>query len=332
MLKLTQALFCAAAVSLTSFAYAADPVIIKFAHVVADSTPKGQGALMFQKLVEADDKLKGKVKVEVYPNSSLFGDGKEMEALLLGDVQMLAPSLAKFEHYNKQVQIFDLPFLFDNLAAVDRFQQGPQGKALLTSMEDKGIRGLAYWHNGLKQLSANKKILLPKDARGLKFRVQASSVLEEQFKAVRANPRKMSFAEVYQGLQTGTVNGTENTWSNYESQKVNEVQPFFTETDHGLIDYMVITNTKFWNGLPEDVRTELQGIMDKVTVEVNKQAEALNQASRQKIIDAKTSEVDALTPEQRDEWRKAMRPVWDKFEGQIGADLIKAAQDANTAS
>jgi len=199
-------------------------------------------------------------------------------------------------------------------------------------MEDKGIRGLAYWHNGLKQLSANKKILLPKDARGLKFRVQASSVLEEQFKAVRANPRKMSFAEVYQGLQTGTVNGTENTWSNYESQKVNEVQPFFTETDHGLIDYMVITNAKFWNGLPEDVRTELQGIMDKVTVEVNKQAEALNQASRQKIIDAKTSEVDALTPEQRDEWRKAMRPVWDKFEGQIGADLIKAAQDANTAS
>lgn len=332
MLKLTQALFCAAAVSMATLAQAADPVVIKFAHVVAENTPKGQGALLFQKLVAADPQLKDKVKVEVYPNSSLFGDGKEMEALLLGDVQMLAPSLAKFEHYTKQVQIFDLPFLFDSLAAVDRFQQGPQGKALLTSMDDKGIHGLAYWHNGLKQLSANKKVILPKDARGLKFRVQASSVLEEQFKAIRANPRKMSFAEVYQGLQTGTVNGTENTWSNYESQKVHEVQPFFTETNHGLIDYMVITNSKFWNGLPEDVRGELQTLMDQVTVEVNKQAEALNQTARQKIIDAKTSEVSPLTGEQRQQWREAMRPVWEKFSEQIGPDLIKAAEDANKAS
>jgi C4-dicarboxylate-binding protein DctP len=332
MFKLTQALFCAAAVSMATLAQAADPVVIKFAHVVAENTPKGQGALLFQKLVAADPQLKDKVKVEVYPNSSLFGDGKEMEALLLGDVQMLAPSLAKFEHYTKQVQIFDLPFLFDSLAAVDRFQQGPQGKALLTSMDDKGIHGLAYWHNGLKQLSANKKVILPKDARGLKFRVQASSVLEEQFKAIRANPRKMSFAEVYQGLQTGTVNGTENTWSNYESQKVHEVQPFFTETNHGLIDYMVITNSKFWNGLPEDVRGELQTLMDQVTVEVNKQAEALNQTARQKIIDAKTSEVSPLTAEQRQQWREAMRPVWEKFSEQIGPDLIKAADDANKAS
>ncbi|MBJ9978388.1 TRAP transporter substrate-binding protein [Pseudomonas sp. S75] len=332
MLKLTQALLCAAAVSLSALAQAADPVIIKFAHVVAENTPKGQGAQMFKKLVEADPQLQGKVKVEVYPNSSLFGDGKEMEALLLGDVQMLAPSLAKFEHYNPQVQLFDLPFLFNDLAAVDRFQQGPQGKALLTSMEDKGIRGLAYWHNGLKQLSANKKVILPKDARGMKFRVQASSVLEAQFTEIRANPRKMSFAEVYQGLQAGTVNGTENTWSNYESQKVYEVQKYFTETNHGLIDYMVITNAKFWSGLPEDVRSELQVIIDKVTVEVNRQAEELNLASRQKIIDAKTSEIDPLTPEQRAQWREAMRPVWDKFSGQIGADLIKAADAANTAS
>ncbi|KFE56835.1 TRAP transporter substrate-binding protein [Pseudomonas syringae] len=332
MLKLTKALVCAVVVSMTGIAQAADPVVIKFAHVVAENTPKGQGALMFQKLVAADPKLKDKVKVEVYPNSSLFGDGKEMEALLLGDVQMLAPSLAKFEHYTKQVQIFDLPFLFNDLAAVDRFQQGPQGQALLKSMDDKGIHGLAYWHNGLKQLSANKKVILPKDARGLKFRVQASSVLEEQFKAVRANPRKMSFAEVYQGLQTGTVNGTENTWSNYESQKVNEVQPFFTETNHGLIDYMVITNSKFWDGLAPDVRTELQKIMDQVTVEVNKQAEALNQTAKQKIIDSKTSEIDQLTEAQRQEWREAMKPVWEKFSDEIGADLIKAADASNKAS
>ncbi|WP_338475038.1 TRAP transporter substrate-binding protein [Pseudomonas khavaziana] len=326
MLKFSRALLCAATLFAAGLAQAADPIVIKFAHVVAENTPKGQGALLFKKL--AEERLPGKVKVEVYPNSSLFGDGKEMEALLLGDVQMLAPSLAKFEHYTKQVQIYDLPFLFNDLAAVDRFQAA-EGKQLLTSMQDKNILGLAYWHNGLKQLSANKALHEPKDARGLKFRVQASSVLEEQFKAIRANPRKMSFAEVYQGLQTGTVNGTENTWSNYESQKVNEVQKYFTESNHGLIDYMVITNAKFWNGLPPDIRSTLEQIMAEVTVEVNKQAEALNQSSKQKIIDAKTSEIIELTPEQRSLWREAMRPVWQKFEGEIGADLIKAADASN---
>ncbi|AMB84708.1 C4-dicarboxylate ABC transporter [Pseudomonas agarici] len=326
MLKLTRALFCAATLVVTGLVQAADPIVIKFAHVVAENTPKGQGALLFKKLVE--ERLPGRVKVEVYPNSSLFGDGKEMEALLLGDVQMLAPSLAKFEQYTKQVQIYDLPFLFNDLAAVDRFQAA-QGKALLTSMTDKGILGLAYWHNGLKQLSANKALRVPGDARGLKFRVQASSVLEEQFKAIRANPRKMSFAEVYQGLQTGTVNGTENTWSNYESQKVNEVQKYFTASNHGLIDYMVITNSKFWSGLPADIRSELEKTMAEVSIEVNKQAEALNQTAKQKIIDAKTSELIELTPQERTQWREAMKPVWKKFEGEIGADLINAADKSN---
>ncbi|MGY5329844.1 TRAP transporter substrate-binding protein [Pseudomonas protegens] len=330
MFKLSRALFCAAALLAAGVAQAAEstgnPIIIKFAHVVAENTPKGQGALLFKTL--AEERLPGRVKVEVYPNSSLFGDGKEMEALLLGDVQMLAPSLAKFEQYTKKIQIYDLPFLFDDLAAVDRFQAA-EGKQLLTSMQGKGILGLAYWHNGLKQLSANKPLHEPRDARGLKFRVQASSVLEEQFKAMRANPRKMSFAEVYQGLQTGTVNGTENTWSNYESQKVNEVQKYFTESNHGLIDYMVITNASFWNGLPADVRGELEAIMAEVSVEVNKQAEALNQSARQKIVEARTSEIIELTPEQRQAWRDTMRPVWSKFEDEIGADLIKAADAAN---
>jgi C4-dicarboxylate-binding protein DctP len=312
------------------FASAADPISIKFAHVVAEHTPKGQGALLFKKL--AEERLPGQVKVEVYPNSSLFGDGKEMEALLLGDVQLLAPSLAKFEHYSRPIQIFDLPFLFNDINALDRFQQSPQGQALLKSMEGKGLTGLGYWHNGMKQLSANKALYEPKDARGLKFRVQASAVLDEQFKALRAAPRKMSFAEVYQGLQTGVVNGTENTWSNYESQNVYEVQKFFTESDHGAIDYMVITNTKFWNGLPADVRSTLDAVMAEVTVEVNKQAEALNAASRQRIVDAGTSEIIILTPEQREMWREAMRPVWKKFEGDIGVDLIKAAEQANQSS
>ena len=312
------------------FAGAADPISIKFAHVVAEHTPKGQGALLFKKL--AEERLPGQVKVEVYPNSSLFGDGKEMEALLLGAVQMLAPSLAKFEHYSKPIQIFDLPFLFTDIQALDRFQQSPQGQALLKSMEGKGITGLGYWHNGMKQLSANKALYEPKDARGLKFRVQASAVLDEQFKALRAAPRKMSFAEVYQGLQTGVVNGTENTWSNYESQNVYEVQKFFTESNHGAIDYMVITNTKFWNGLPEEVRNTLDAVMAEVTVEVNKQAEALNQTSRQRIADSGNSEIITLTPEQRELWREAMRPVWKKFESDIGPDVIAAAEQANQDS
>ena len=328
MFKFTaKALVCALSLGIAGLTQAAEPIVIKFSHVVAEHTPKGQGALLFKQL--AEERLGDKVRVEVYSNSSLFGDGKEMEALLLGDVQIIAPSLAKFEHYTKQLQVFDLPFLFDDMAAVDRFQQSAEGQKLLTSMESKGITGLGYWHNGLKQLSANKPLREPKDARGLKFRVQASAVLEEQFKAVRANPRKMSFAEVYQGLQTGVVNGAENPYSNIYSQKMHEVQKYITESNHGLLDYMVITNTQFWNGLPEDVRGELSQIMTEVTVEVNKQADALNQGDKQRILEAKSTEIIELTPEQRAQWRDAMQPVWKKFEGEIGADLIKAAQAAN---
>ena len=209
--------------------------------------------------------------------------------------QMLAPSPAKFEQYTRKVQIFDLPFLFDDIQAVDRFQR-TRRRALLTSMQGKGILGLAYWHNGMKQLSANRPLLEPEDARGLKFRVQASDVLNEQFRQLRAISRKMSFAEVYQGLQTGVVNGTENTWSNYESQKVNEVQKYFTESNHGLVDYMVITNAKFWNGLPADIREELQRIMDEVTVQVNLEAERLNRDARQRILASGASEIHTPEP------------------------------------
>ena len=324
-----KALACTFALGSMSAVMAADPIIIKFSHVVADHTPKGQGALLFKKLVE--ERLPGKVKVEVYSNSSLFGDGKEMEALLLGDVQLIAPSLAKFEQYTKTVQLYDLPFLFDDIAAVDRFQMSPQGQGLLKSMESKNITGLAYWHNGMKQLSANKPLRVPGDARGLKFRVQASAVLEEQFKALRSNPRKMSFAEVYQGLQTGVVNGAENPYSNIYSQKMHEVQKYITESNHGVLDYMLITNTKFWNGLPPDIRSELDKIIVQVTAQVNKDAEQLNQDAKQSIIAAKTTEIITLTPEQREQWRVAMKPVWKKFEADIGPELITAAEAANKA-
>jgi C4-dicarboxylate-binding protein DctP len=305
-------------------------IVIKFSHVVAESTPKGQGALLFKKL--AEERLPGEVKVEVYPNSQLFGDAKEMEALALGDVQIIAPSLSKFDKFTKQLQVFDLPFLFDDIAAVDRFQQSDDGKQLLTSMEDLGYVGLGYWHNGMKQLSANKPLRTPADAAGLKFRIQASDVLLAQFEALDANPQKMAFAEVYQALQVGTVDGQENTWSNIYTQKFFEVQPYITETNHGVIDYMVVTNSEFWNGLPEDIRTELEAIMAEVTAEVNKLAEDLNQQDKQKIVDSGSSEIITLTPEQRAEWVSAMQPVWDQFREDIGQDLIDAAKSANTSS
>ncbi|MBP6562206.1 MAG: TRAP transporter substrate-binding protein [Neisseriaceae bacterium] len=305
------------------------PITIKFSHVVAENTPKGKGALLFQRLV--GERLGDKVVVEVYPNSQLFGDGKEMEALLTGDVQMLAPSLAKFDKYAPEIQLFDLPFLFDDLAAVDRFQQSDAGQALLRSMTDKGITGLTYWHNGMKQLSANQPLLLPQDARGLKFRVQASDVLEAQFKALQAVPRKISFGEVYQSLQTGVVNGQENTYSNIFSQRMNEVQSHLSESNHGLIDYMVITNADFWAGLPDDVRQSLEAILAEVTVAVNAEAEALNERDKANIIAAKTTEVTVLTPAQKAAWRQAMQPVWAQFASAIGQPLIDAAVSANAA-
>jgi C4-dicarboxylate-binding protein DctP len=329
-MRLLTSAVAAIALSLSTIAFADKPIVIKFSHVVADSTPKGQGALMFKKL--AEERLPGKVKVEVYPNSQLFGDAKEMEALALGDVQMIAPSLAKFDKFTPKLQVFDLPFLFDDMAAVDRFQNSPTGKQLLNSMENKGFLGLAYWHNGLKQLSAGKPLRKPEDAAGLKFRVQNSDVLVDQFKAVGGNPQKLAFAEVYQALQTGTVDGAENPWSNIYTQKFYEVQPYITESNHGLLDYMVVTNADFWNGLPQDVRGELEKILAEVTVAVNKRADDINREQRQKIIDSGKSEIIKLEPAQVEAWRTAMQPVWKKYEKEIGADVIKAAQAANKAN
>jgi C4-dicarboxylate-binding protein DctP len=305
----------------------ADPIKIKFSHVVAENTPKGQAALLFKKL--AEERLPGKVAVEVYPNSQLFGDAKEMEALLLGDVQLIATSLSKFDKFTKKVQVFDLPFLFDDIDAVDRFQHSKTGLSMLDSMKSKGYKGLAYWHNGMKQLSANKPLIKPEDAKGLKFRIQQSDVLLAQFQALGANPQKMAFSEVYQALQTGTVDGQENTWSNIYSQKFYEVQKHITETNHGVIDYMLLTNVKFWDGLPKDVRGELEKIVEEVTKHNNKVADDINEEAKKKIIAAGTSEIHKLNKEQLASWRQAMQPVYKKFEGEIGKDVIEAALASN---
>jgi len=318
--------FAAALVAASLTAHAA-PIVIKYSHVVADVTPKGQAALKFKEL--AEKKLPGKVEVQVFPNSQLFGDGKEMEALVLGDVQIIAPSLAKFGKYTPKLQIFDLPFLFTDLAAVDRFQASKEGQTLLTSMTKKGITGLGYLHNGMKQFSANKPLGMPGDAKGLKFRIQASDVLEAQFKAVGANPQKLAFAEVYQALQTGVVDGAENPWSNIYSKKFHEVQGYIMESNHGVLDYMVITNTKWWDGLPADVRKGLTEAMNESIKFGNKVANDEDAVFRSKVIADNKAKVLPMSKEHLTAWRTAMQSVWKKFEGDVGADLIQAAQKAN---
>ncbi|MCQ4308958.1 TRAP transporter substrate-binding protein [Pseudomonas stutzeri] len=304
-----------------------EPFVIKFAHVVADDTPKGKGALLFQKL--AHERLAGKVRVEVYPNSTLVGDADEMQALLNNEVQILAPSLSKFGPYTKKLQVFDLPFLFDDEAAVDRFQKREMSRELLRSMADSGIYGLAYWNNGLKQLSSTQALRLPEDAAGLAFRIQPSAVLDAQFNAVGAKPVVLAFADVYKSLQGGVVQGAENPWSNIASQNMHKVQPFITESNHGVLNYMLVTSSKFWMSMPFAVRSELEGIILEVTQAVNREAAALNQRDRDRILASGSSKLITLTPEQRQAWREKMMPVWQAYEAEIGADVIRAALTVN---
>ena len=314
-------------VAILSVPVLAAPVVIKFTHVVAEDTPKGQMASRFKTLVE--QRLGDRVKVEVYPNSRLFGDNKVLEAMLLGDVQLAAPSLSKFKSYTGKLQLFDLPFLFNDIQAVGRFQSGPSGQQLLMSMEQKGLIGLGYLHNGMKQMSATRPLRLPGDARDLKFRIMTSDVLAAQFEAVDAIPRKKPFSEVFTLLQTGAIDGQENTWSNIYSKKFYQLQPYITESNHGVVDYMVVTSAAFWQGLPADLRGELKQALDEAIAFGNRVAEEKAVADRQAIISTGRSQILSLSPDQRRQWVEAMRPVWKKFESQIGKELIDAAYSTN---
>ncbi len=306
---------------------AAEPIVIKFAHVVADDTPKGKGALLFQKLVR--ERLAGTVEVEVYPNSTLVGDADEIQALLDNKVQMLAPSLSKFTAYSPKLEVFDLPFLFDDEAAVARFQKREMSRELLRSMAGRGIYGLAYWNNGLKQLSASQPLRSPADAAGLAFRIQPSPVLEAQFAAVDAKAVRLPYADVAKAIQSGKVQGTEGPWSNMRGQNAGAKQSYVTETNHGVLNYMLVTNSKFWTGIPFAVRSELENILLEVTQTVNAEAAAINQRERERILASGTGTLVTLTPEQRQAWRDKMQPVWKSFEPQIGADVMRAALTVN---
>lgn len=302
-------------------------IVIKFSHVTnTDKHPKGIAASLLEKRV--NEEMNGKACMEVFPNSTLYDDDEVIQALLDGNVQLAAPALSKFEKLTKKFRIFDLPFLFKDVEAVDRFQNSEDGEKLKNSMVRRGIKGLGFWHNGMKQMSAKKPLIYPEDAKDLKFRVMASDVLVAQFEQLDASPQKMSFKEVYGGLQTGVIDGQENSWSNIYGKKFFEVQDGVTETNHGILDYLVITSTDWWDGLPDDVRTQFYTIFKEVTEARNAESYKVNQLNKQNIIKS-GGVVRTLTDEQRQAWVEAMKPVWKKFEKDIGKDLLDAAYESN---
>jgi len=302
-------------------------IVIKFSHVTnTDKHPKGIAANLFMERV--NEEMDGKACMEVYPNSTLYNDDQVLEAMLQGDVQFAAPSLSKFEAFTKVYRIFDLPFMFKNMDAVEAFQQSETGQAMKDAMVRRGLQGLAFWHNGLKQFSANKPLIHPTDAAGLKFRVQPSDVLVAQMEALGASPQPMAFSEVYGALQTGVVDGQENTWSNIYGKKFFEVQDGVTETNHGLLDYMVVASVDWLDSLDADMRDQLLTILSEVTAERNAAVAEVDAGARQAVLDA-GGEIRELTAEQRQEWVEAMKPVWAQFEGDVGADNIAEAQAIN---
>ncbi len=302
-------------------------IVIKFSHVTnTDKHPKGIAATLLAERVNAE--MNGKACMEVFPSSTLYTDEKVLEAMLQGDVQLAAPSLSLFEKFTKKYRIFDLPFMFKNINAVDEFQNSETGQAMKNDMQRRGLQGLQFWHNGMKQMSANKPLILPTDAEGLKFRVQPSDVLVAQMEAIGGSPQKMAFAEVYGALQQGVVDGQENTWSNIFGRKFFEVQDGITETNHGIIDYMVVASVDWLDGLDADIRDQFLTILDEVTVLRNAESTAVNEGAKQSIITA-GGEVRQLDADQRTAWVEAMKPVWTQFEGDVGADAIAAAQAIN---
>ena len=322
-MKIHTAIVGLVAATFSLVALAQTPIVIKFSHVVAVDTPKGKAAEFFAK--KAAELTKGKAKVEVYANSALYKDKEEMEALQLGAVQMLAPSLAKFGPLGvKEFEAFDFPYIFDDTADLHKITQGPIGASMLAKLEPKGIKGLAFWDNGFKSFSANTPIKSPADHKGKKLRIQSSKVLEEQIRSVGGLPQVMAFSEVYQALQTGVVDGTENPISNLYTQKMHEVQKHLTLTNHGYLGYAVIVNKKFWEGLPADVRGQLEQAMKESTVYANKIAQEENDMALEGVKKSGKTTVYAPTKEEKFAFKKAMAPVHVKMADRVGKDLLQS--------
>jgi len=321
MRKMVLAAAAIAALALVGGASAQSPIVIKFSHVVASDTPKGKAAEKFKEL--AEKYTDGKVKVEVYPNSTLYKDKEELEALQLGAVQMLAPSNSKFGPIGvREFEVFDLPYILPDLATLRKVTDGPLGARLLKLLEPKGMTGLAYWDNGFKQMTANRKLIAPSDYKGMKFRIQSSKVIEAQFRTLGAIPQVMAFSEVYQALQTGVVDGQENTWSNIYTQKMHEVQKYATVTNHGYIGYVVVANKKFWEGMPPDVRAACEKALKEATEYGNGQSARENDDALADIKKSGKTEILNLTQEQDAAMRKAMMPVYKEVASRVGQPLI----------
>jgi C4-dicarboxylate-binding protein DctP len=308
-------------------ALAQTPIVIKFSHVVAPDTPKGKGALRFKEL--AEQRTGGRVKVEVYANSQLYKDKEEMEALQLGSVQMLAPSLAKFGPLGvKDFEVFDLPFLFKDGAAFRGITEGPLGAELFKKLEARGITGLAYWDNGFHIMSANKPLHSVADFKGLKMRIQSSKVLDAQMRALGAIPQVMAFSELYQALQSGVVDGTEGVASNFYTQKIYEVQKHMSISNHGHLAYAVIVNKPFWDGLPADIRSTLTGAIKDATNYANAIAATENVQALDKIKTSGKTTVYTPSAAELAEWKKALMPVHKEMESRVGKATIDAAYKA----
>lgn len=308
-------------------AQAQEPIVIKFSHVVARDTPKGKAAERFKEL--AEKATNGRVRVLVYPNSELYKDREELEALQLGAVQMLAPSLAKFGPLGvREFEVFDLPFIFPDRAALYRVTQGPIGQSLLERLSSKGIKGLAYWDNGFKVMSATRALRMPEDFRGLKMRIQPSRVLDAQMRALGASPIALAFGEVYQALQAGVVDGTENPPSNFYTQNMHELQPHLTLSRHGYLGYAVIVNKKFWDGLPSGIRSALEGALAEATRYANAIAQKENDDALEAVRRSGKTEIHELSEQERQAWREALAPVYKQMEARIGKSLIEAVQAA----
>jgi C4-dicarboxylate-binding protein DctP len=321
MCKWLLAAAVAALIAAPGAAMAQQPIVIKFSHVVASDTPKGKAADKFKEL--AEKYTNGKVKVEVYPNSTLYKDKEELEAMQLGAVQMLAPSNSKFGPIGiKEFEVFDLPYILPNIAALRKVTDGPIGQRLLKLLDSKGMTGLAYWDNGFKEMSANKPLHAPADYKGLKFRIQSSKVLEAQFRSLGATPQVMAFSDVYQALQTGVVDGQENTASNIYTQKMHEVQKYMTMTDHGYIGYVVVVNKKFWDGLPADIRSQLAKAMAEATAFGNTKSQQQNADALEAIKKAGTTQILIPTADETAQMREAMEPIYADMAARVGKGLI----------
>lgn len=304
-------------------AAAEEPIRIRFSHVVAETTPKGYGALEFKKRVE--DRLAGRVTVEIFPRSQKFNDDEVFLALLFGDVEMAAPSLSKLRSYSPATQVFDLPFLFENTEQIHRFQDGPVGQDLLDSMRSRGIKGLTYWDNGMRVLSANSPLLLPEDAKGMLFRIEPSNVIQAQYAQIGAVGIPMPFKALTDAIRDGLIEGQENSWSNIYSRGIHKLHRYFTELDHTYQGYMVITSSEFWDGLPADIRAVLDQVLAEVTTEVNQRAKNEAVADRERALSEAEIEILKPTSEAMESWRSAFMPVWAKYQTDIGSEVLNAA-------